>query len=260
MRSNAVRNIATLSGGIMSFYSAYLAIQKYGKENVLLYFNDTKWEHPDLYRFLDDIKHYLDKDIYYDSDGRNPEQVFFDNHFLGNNRVPLCSRILKAERLQKLYKDGDNLIFGIGIEEHHRMQRIIAAYQVVYAKTGKYCHIEFPLIAQKINRFKIEEWFLSTGINRPYLYQMGFEHNNCSGGCVRQGKRQWIKLLNVFPHIYREREILEERFREKYGKGSFLKGITLKHLREQIEQKEEDALLDEKIFYGECIGICQFEA
>ena len=248
-------NIATLSGGIMSFYTAYLSIIKYGKENVLLYFNDTKWEHKDLYRFLDDIKNYLDKDIFFDSDGRTPEQVFFDERFLGCNRVPLCSRVLKAERLQKFYKDGDNLIFGIGIEESHRKQRIIASYQVVYAKTGKFCTVEFPLIENAIPKYEIDKWFSQTGIKRPELYTLGFEHNNCSGGCVRQGKRQWKKLLATLPDVYDERENLEQKFRDKFGKGSYLKDMTLKELREiNIDDN------DQELFDGECIGVCRFVA
>ena len=239
----------------MSFYTAYLSIQKYGKENVLLYFNDTKWEHNDLYRFLDDIKNYLDKDIYFDNDGRTPEQVFFDEHFLGCNRVPLCSRVLKAERLQKFYKDGDNLIFGIGIEECHRKQRIIAAYQVVYVKTGKFCTVEFPLIHNAIPKYEIDKWFSHTGIKRPELYTLGFEHNNCSGGCVRQGKRQWKKLLATLPDVYNEREQLEERFITKFGRGSYLKDITLKELRENNLEID-----DQELFDGECIGVCRFVA
>jgi 3'-phosphoadenosine 5'-phosphosulfate sulfotransferase (PAPS reductase)/FAD synthetase len=247
-------NITTLSGGLMSFYSAYLAIQKYGKENILLYFNDTKWEHPDLYRFLSDIKSYLDKEIFFDSDGRNPEQVFFNEHFLGNDRVPLCSRILYAVRLQKYYQDGDNLIFGIGLEEHHRMQRIIAAYQVVYAKTGKYCTLEFPLIDKKKKKSMVKEWFWNTGIRIPKLYFLDFEHNNCSGGCVRQGKKQWLHLLKTLPEIYREREDLEKRFMERFGKGTFLKNTTLEELRKQTKP---EIAIDE---IGECVGICQFVA
>lgn len=248
-------NISTLSGGIMSFYTAYLAIQKYGKENVLLYFNDTKWEHPDLYRFLSDIENYIDKEIFFDSDGRTPDQVFFDNHFLGCNRVPLCSRVLKAERLQKYYKDGDNLIFGIGIEEQHRRERIVAAYQIVYAKTGKFCTLEFPIIEQKIPRYKIDEWFTQTGIKMSELYRLGFEHNNCSGGCVRQGKKQWLKLLAFLPDVYHEREMLEENFRAKFGKGSYIKDMTLKELRENKICTDDLDLFD-----GECIGVCQFVA
>jgi len=248
-------NIATLSGGIMSFYTAYLSIQKYGKENVLLYFNDTKWEHPDLYRFLNDIQSFLGKEIYIDTDGRTPEQVFFDEHFLGCNRVPICSRVLKAERLQKFYKDGDNLIFGIGLEEQHRRQRIIAAYQTVYAKTGKFCTLEFPLIQQEIPRNKIDDWFKQTGIIMPELYRLGFEHNNCSGGCVRQGIKQWRKLLALLPEVYHERETLEKQFREKHGDYHYLKDITLEQLRLDNEYDSQ-----EELFSGECIGVCQFVA
>jgi 3'-phosphoadenosine 5'-phosphosulfate sulfotransferase (PAPS reductase)/FAD synthetase len=247
-------NIATISGGIMSFYSAFLSIQKYGRENVTLYFNDTKWEHPDLYRFLDDIKNFLDKDIVFDTDGRTPEQVFFDEHFLGCSRVGVCSRVLKAERLQRYYKDGDNLIFGIGIEERHRRQRLIEIYQLTAVKTGKYGHLEFPLIEQRVSQQKIDEWFANTGILMPELYRLGFEHNNCGGGCVKQGRKQWRKLLKTMPEVYAAREDLENRFREQFGKGSYLKDITLKELRETDESL--DALSPE-LFPSECIGICQ---
>ncbi len=68
---------------------------------------------------------------------------------------------------------------------------------------------------------------------------MGFEHNNCSGGCVRQGKKQWLHLLEWLPEVYRERELLEEKFCEEFGKYSFLKDMTLKQLREEYEEKRE---------------------
>jgi 3'-phosphoadenosine 5'-phosphosulfate sulfotransferase (PAPS reductase)/FAD synthetase len=248
-------NIVALSGGIFSFYAAYLSIQKYSKKNVLLYFNDTKWEHSDLYRFLNDIEMYFNTSIFIDSDGRNPEQLFFDEHFLGNDRVPLCSRVLKAERLQKYYKDGDNLIFGIGFEEQHRKQRMIGTYQTVYVKTGKFCTLEFPLIDCKITKSEINKWFESTGIKKPELYRLGFAHNNCCGGCVRQGKENWLKLLYTFPEIYRERENVEQRFREKFGKGSYLKEMTLKELRETKVKLNKNKLFDVEY---ECFGVCQF--
>ena len=252
-------NIATLSGGIMSFYSAYLAIQKYGKENVLLYFNDTKWEHPDLYRFLDDIKCYLDKDILYDSDGRNPEQVFLDEKFLGNNRVPICSRILKAERLQEYYAFGDNLIFGLGVAEIHRARRIVGMYQVISAKNMKYCTIEFPLINNKVQRHDLDKWFECTRIKSPKLYKLGFEHNNCSGGCVRQGKRQWLHLLKTLPEIYQKREEFEQYFRKKFKGYHYLKDITLKELRETIEL-QKDFNFEDSDLPSECIGVCGRDA
>lgn len=252
-------NICTLSGGRASAYCADLAIKKYGKDNIILYFNDTKWEHPDLYRFLKDLSQYWGVPITEDSDGRSPEQLFEDNHALANNRMPFCSRVLKAMRLQKYYKDGDNLIFGIGIEEKHRADRLIAAYQKVAVKTNKWPTIEFPLIANNVSSKDVSEWLKTTGIKEPELYRLGFEHNNCSGGCVRAGKKQWAHLLSVLPEVYKDRERVEESFRERYGKDvHFLKDETLKHYRERIEAKDDSALLftDEDLAPVERIGIC----
>ena len=110
------RVIATISGGKASAWCANWALKTYRKEDVLLYFNDTKWEHPDLYRFLNDLSEYLNHPIFFDSDGRTPEELFYDHRALANNRMPFCSSTLKAERLQKYYQDGDTLVFGLGVE------------------------------------------------------------------------------------------------------------------------------------------------
>jgi len=109
-----MRVIVALSGGKASAWCANWAFQNYDKKDIVLYFNDTKWEHVDLYRFLDDLSKYFDHPILYDSDGRNPEQLFNDQHAIANNRMPFCSRVLKAERLHNFYNDGDAIIFGIG--------------------------------------------------------------------------------------------------------------------------------------------------
>ncbi len=88
--------IVTLSGGKASAWCADWAFKHYEKKDVILYFNDTKWEHEDLYRFLDDLSNHFDHPITRDSDGRTPEQLFYDNNYLANNLAPFCSRILKA--------------------------------------------------------------------------------------------------------------------------------------------------------------------
>lgn len=82
--NNIKRVIVTLSGGKASAMCIKLALEKYPKDKVILYFNDTKWEHPDLYRFLNDLSKYFNHRILIDSDGRTPEQLFYDMRFLGN--------------------------------------------------------------------------------------------------------------------------------------------------------------------------------
>lgn len=228
--------IVTVSGGKASAYCASWAFKHFSKEDVVLYFNGTKWEHPDLYRFINDLEKFFNHSIVKDSDGRSPEDVFYDRYFLANNRVPLCSRILKAERLQNYYKDGDTLVFGIDSLEEHRATRLVQVYQVIAAKKNKYCKLRFPLIENKVSQNKIDAFINSMGIKIPMMYNLGFTHNNCSGGCVRAGKKQWKLLLDTMPEVYAERERVEEEFREFIGKDvHFLKDETLKHYRERIK-------------------------
>ncbi len=175
--------IVALSGGKASAWCAGWAFRNYQKDDIILYFNDTKWEHEDLYRFLNDLSQP------FDNDGRNPEELFYDRHALANNRMPFCSRELKAERLQRFYRDSDTLVFGIGASESHRAVRIASVYDGVSKKTGKRVTLRFPLVSEKVTKKQIDDFLADAGIREPLLYSLGFSHNNCSGGCVRTGKK-----------------------------------------------------------------------
>jgi 3'-phosphoadenosine 5'-phosphosulfate sulfotransferase (PAPS reductase)/FAD synthetase len=252
------RYIVALSGGKASAWCANWTLNKFPKEDVILYFNDTKWEHPDLYRFLSDLEKYFDHKIFWDVDGRSPEELFYDQNSLANNRMPFCSSILKAKRLQKFYKYGDNLIFGIGTDESQRAKRLLSVYKDFATRSGKWPTIRFPLIHENVTKEQVNEWLESTGIQEPLLYRMGFAHNNCSGGCVRAGKKQWKLLYEKFPEVYLDRERVEREMREYLNKDvHILSDETLESLRLRIESKTlpvDDYIDDDK--ETECIGIC----
>jgi len=251
--------IVAISGGKASAWCANWALKKYDRENVILYFNDTKWEHPDLYRFLKDVSNYLHHDITFDSDGRSPAQLFLDYRALANNRMPFCSRVLKAERLQRFYKDGDILVFGIGPDELNRARRIVSVYQKVATKTGKSCNVVLPLIIEDVTTANIDDFLSKAGIEEPLLYKLGFLHNNCSGGCVRAGKKHWKLLYEKLPEVYAERERIEEGVRTYLKKDiHFFRDETLRDFRGRIERKELSSYydIDDKEEGVECIGIC----
>jgi 3'-phosphoadenosine 5'-phosphosulfate sulfotransferase (PAPS reductase)/FAD synthetase len=252
------RVIVAISGGKASAWCADWALRNYPKEDVILYFNDTKWEHRDLYRFLDDLSKHFGHPITSDSDGRNPETLFYDNRALANNRVPFCSRILKAERLQKFYKDGDTLVFGIGKDEPHRASRLVGVYHEVAAKTEKWPKIRFPLIGEKVTKKQIDGFLEEANIKEPLLYRLGFLHNNCSGGCVRAGKGHWKLLYEKLPEVYADRERVEREMRDHLGKDvHFLRGETLQAFRGRIERGELSSYYEaEGEKETECIGVC----
>lgn len=244
-------NIVCISGGISSAWVAWWAKNNLPKKNTIYYFNDTKWEHPDLYRFLEDVKKWLDIEILEDSDGRTPEQVFYDQNMIGSNRAPICSKVLKAKRLQKYCKPGDVLYFGIDTGEMRRVGRIAP----VYARLQ--CETRFPIIETITRRAEMEALLKWSKIELPEMYKQGFKHNNCHGGCVRAGVKTWKLLYQVYPEVYKDRERIETEFRE--GQYTFIKGLSLKRLREIIENQiafDYENHESEFEWHGECIGIC----
>jgi 3'-phosphoadenosine 5'-phosphosulfate sulfotransferase (PAPS reductase)/FAD synthetase len=253
------RIIVALSGGLASGWCAHWAIHHYPKDQVIFYFNDTRWEHPDLYRFLDDLSRALDHPILNDSDGRSVDDLFFDQRALANNRMPFCSRILKAERLKKFFNDGDTIIFGISPYEAHRAQRIVKSYYELGKTKNKWAKIQFPLISHNVSKADILKLYADLNIEIPELYKLGFAHNNCSGGCVRSGKRQWIHLFKTLPDVYKKREETEIKISEYIGKKvTFLKDTSLSDLREKTQNQMNIDFDDDQIV-TECIGICSTE-
>lgn len=255
------RHIVCLSGGVASAVVGWW-VKNNIKGEKIYYFNDVKWEHSDLYRFNNELEEKLDIKITIDCDGRSPEQIFYDQKILGSNRTPICSKILKAEMLQKFVKPGDTVYFGIDHQEIQRAARITP----IYERLG--CKVVFPLLDNFIFKPKAFEIIKELQIEIPQMYKDGFEHNNCSGGCVRAGKRQWISLLKTYPEVYADRERIEQEFtvwnnkrrlkkdpKYKSRDYHFMKDISLKDLRETYEKGNDlDLGIDE--WQGECIGIC----
>lgn len=244
------RNIVTLSGGAGSAWVALWAVKK-GLDPIF-YFNDTKWEDADLYRFLKDVSDFAKVPITEDSDGRCPEEVFYDKRFLGCNRVPLCSKVLKAEMLQKYAKPGDVVYFGIEPGEEHRAKRITD----IYSALGVIC--VFPLILGNVKKEQVFSDLVALGLKLPRMYSEGYSHNNCAGGCVRAGKAHWKITYRIRPEVFNERMRVEEEVGAFLGGNhTILKDMSLRELKALIDsQPEIDFGKPEAV---ECVGICNLE-
>lgn len=226
-------HVATVSGGLTSAYCAELVLRDH--PGARLIFTDTKWEDPDLYRFLKDLEKRWGKDIEFVSDGRNPEQLFDSEGILGNDRMPVCSRKLKAGAMQSWLRSNLPAVvyFGIDLSESHRAEKIRDHYERVF---GDSVRCDFPLMRAGLfldkEKIKLEirdVW----GIEIPRLYKMGFDHNNCGGGCVRGKKGHWKRLLEMLPEVFAERERMEKQFRKNIPemKYTILEGQSLEQFR-----------------------------
>lgn len=256
------------SGGAGSAFVANHMVQTYGKENCILFFTNTLWEDDDNYRFMEEISNHIGLEITERIDGRTPEEVFYDERFLGNARLAKCSEELKVRQtilfLEDELRNQKNLepilYFGIGPHESHRAVNLKEFYEHFPLDP---IETRFPLIdlfredldAKGIIR---DEW----GIELPRMYNIveqlaekennenaklalkygikGFSHANCAGRCVRGGFQHYALLYAIWPERYREQEEMEERFRASFKKNvSILKknggSYTMKEFREVME-------------------------
>jgi len=197
-----MHHIVSLSGGSASAVAANRVIERYESENVTLWFADTLWEDPDLYRFLDDLEKKWDKKIVRFTDGRNPLEVAEDKKLIPNSFAAPCSHVLKQIPFRDFLKKHNKPVtvhLGLDFTEEHRHAKPKEIYESIEGVS-----VDFPLMWKPLPYMgytkTIEEW----GIEIPRLYKMGFPHNNCGGRCVRQGASEWIRLLKHFPEKFNE--------------------------------------------------------
>jgi 3'-phosphoadenosine 5'-phosphosulfate sulfotransferase (PAPS reductase)/FAD synthetase len=210
------RHVIQMSGGLGSFWAAVFAVLAYGRENVVLLFADTLWEHPDTYRFLGQASELLDITPIIVCDGRDPFQVYFDQHFLGNSRIAPCTKELKQKPCRRWLEEhcdpADTILYvGLDAAEERRMPGVVKGWAP--------WRVEFPLMDDKTwDKKRMKTECAKLGIAIPRMYELGFSHNNCQGSCVRAGQAQWLLTLREFPERYALAEHEEQRFREEHGK------------------------------------------
>lgn len=242
-----VRRIVSVSSGLGSAFAWKLWCDRYGPENVTGVFTDVNGEHPDNYRFLAEIQYHLgSRLIKLANDGKTIWDVMIEAKFLANPRVDICSRVLKREAfLDWLRANVDpahtHIALGLDWTEVHRFDRA----RPRWAADG------FTIVAPLCDppyydRSDFQEWLDEEEIKRPAMYELGFEHGNCGGGCVKAGIKQFKHLLRVDRNWYINWwEAGEERVRKAIGRddvailrdrrGGVTRPMTLRELRLSIE-------------------------
>ena len=244
-------HVVNVSGGAASAVCLFRVIERFGRENMRAVFADTRWEHPDCYRFLDDVERVSGVHIDRLSDGRNIWDVFTSAQTLtmGTGGCK-ASWELKRKPLDKYTASisGDVTVYvGFGPDEDDRQARLKRALPDR--------KLEFPLTWQPmLSRCDVMDDLKARGIEPPSMYADGYPHANCAGACILAGIKQWAGLLKNNPELYRTSEENEQRFQEilrgrdraehtilKDRRGGVVSNYSLRQLREDIESGRRPA-------------------
>jgi len=226
-----MKHVVMYSGGKASFLAAHRVKETYPGEDIQLHI----WE------------------------------VFKQNRFLGNNRVPLCSRILKQEASQGWVNencpdpDDTTLYFGIDWTEAHRAERI--------PKHWEPYKVDFPLLWEPLmEKTEADDILKEWGIKQPHLYDLGAPHNNCGGLCVRAGHAHFKWALGALPERYAEWEHNEQEMRDfleadvailRDRSGGKSRPITLRDFRLKIESEDTGQL--DLLEWGGCGCMTEYD-
>lgn len=235
-------HVVQFSTGAGSAEVAWRVVKRHGPECVVLLAADTLVEDEDNWRFGAEVASALGLSITRLADGRTPMQVGRDQRVVPNNRMAVCSRVLKRDLLRK-YMDthydpaGTVVYLGFDWTEAHRLD----AARPHWAPWT----IDAPLIRPPyVDKDALLDQWRARGIEPPRLYAQGFRHANCGGACVRGGQAQWANLLRVNPERYAEWSAEEEETRRLLGKdvsilrdrrGGTVTPLTLDRFRARLE-------------------------
>jgi hypothetical protein len=186
------------------------------------------------------------------ADGRTPWELFAERRFLGNNRVGICSMVLKrntADAWMAAHCNPATTICYVGIDwtEEHRFTRLAERN----AKSG-WTYMAPLCSAPYIDKYMMLEELSRQGIVTPRLYRLNFSHNNCGGGCVKAGAGHFAHLLAALPDVYAEWENREGAMRAVLGdvailrerSGGTSKPLPLVQLRRRIEAGRQPDMLE----------------
>lgn len=242
-----MKHVVMWSGGITSWATARIVVERHGPEAVTFLFADTNTEDEDLHRFNEEAAAMLGGQVVRvaDPQERDTWDVFDDERYIGNTRLAPCAKLLKqapARRWVAANTAPKDSILYIGMDwmEPHRIPGNRAHWEP--------WRVEYPLTEPPL--YDKDHWMEEArraGLTPPRLYELGFAHNNCGGGCVKGGQGQWALVLKVFPERYAYHEERERQWRAKTGKnvtilrdrrGGTTKPLTLEALRLRIEAEE----------------------
>jgi len=252
-------HIVSFSTGLSSAITAERVLNRYGKDNTIIVFMDTKTEDADNYRFMADCKKRWKVEVVGLSEGRTPFQVFTDQHIIPNSRIAPCTFRLKIGVFRKYLETLPKPItihIGYDFSEVHRCGPTEKNYKDVGYE------VDFPLLWKpyefRKHSFVVrEEW----GIEPPRMYEMGYTHANCGGLCVKQGQGDWLRTLINFPERFQMAEDWEREMRNnpihsdyailKESKGKDFFPLTLESLR----MRHEKALANKSVLPDLLFGL-----
>lgn len=233
------------SCGAASAVAAKIAVMEDHK--TLVVYRDTRSEHPDNMRFLQDIQDWIGKKIVILASNKYRDiwDVFEQKKYLSSVHGAPCTLALKSSLRYAFQKTGDIHAFGFTLEEIDRAIRF--EYNNPELKTY------WPLIKHKIDKRTCLGMIADAGIDIPAMYKLGYLNNNCIGCVKASSMGYWNKIKVDFPGVFNRMAKLERKFNAAINKIY----VNKKRLRIFLDELTPDMGRNLKLPDISCGLLCQ---
>ena len=230
------RVVAWFSCGVASAVAASLAIEKYGKEKVVVAYCDTMAdEHPDNQRFFDEVQDWLGikiKRLKSQKFGRVDEVFKSRSYMSGVMGAPCTVEMKKVPRFD--FQTADDVhVFGYTADENHRITR--------FKEQNPDVKVDWVLSEQGYSKPLCLMTIAAAGIEVPMMYQLGYSNNNCLGCVKASSAKYWNQIRVDFPEVFKARaersRSIGARLTQVRGERVFLDELPSNYLpadREEI--------------------------
>lgn len=237
--------IAWWSAGVTSAVATKLAIDKYGKDNILPIYFRIDSAHPDNKRFMEQCEDWYNMEITVKQSHRYTDQfdVIKRERYVNGPSGAKCTLELKKKVRYAVERETDysGQVFGFEYskKEINRAIRFSEQYPIALPL--------FPLIENKMTKPECLYYLENTAkIKRPVMYELGYGNNNCIG-CVKGGMGYWNKIRLDFPKQFEQMSKLEREVGRSCIKGKFL------------DELDPNAGRELKIITPDCGNFCDIE-
>lgn len=215
--------IGWFSCGVTSAVACKLAVEKYGKDNVRLFYIEIDSAHKDNARFIKQCEDWIGVEVEYRRSQKYADQfdVIRKTRYVNGAGGARCTKELKKNVRYDVENEVeyDGQIFGFEWSKKEINRAIRFAQQYPSAKPI------YPLIDVKLTKTMCADILLKNGIELPEMYNLGFHNNNCIG-CVKGGKGYWNHIRKHFPDTFEKMSLLEREVGRSCIKGRFLDELT----------------------------------
>lgn len=195
------RILCWVSWGAASVIAARETLKMFSSTHEVVLVNcDTRSsEHPDNYRFAEDVQRWLRVPILFlkSEQYTDVDEVFSKTRYMSGFHGARCTTELKKMPRLAFAHPEDIHVWGFTAEEWTRCRD--------FALKNPELHNLFLLAAKGITKEQCLNTISSAGIRLPRMYELGFDNNNCPGCVKAQSPWYWAMTRLHFPEVFARR-------------------------------------------------------